>query len=70
MWCDGQPEHEGWYLCAWKIGERSVYAVGKWTGGEWLTSMSADPHLYQEIDSPAAQDKMLDELYERNERLH
>ena len=46
------------------MGDGYVYAVGKWTEGKWLTSMSAEPHTYQEIQSPAEQDKMLDELYE------
>lgn len=64
MWCDGQPEHEGWYLCAWKMGDGYIYLVSKWNGGEWISRMSRPPHAYQEIQSPAEQDKMLDELYE------
>jgi len=64
MWETGTPTEEGWYLCAWKMGDGYVYAVGKWTEGEWFTSMAAEPHTYQEIQSPAEQDKMLDELYE------
>ena len=64
MWETETPTKEGWYLCAWKMGDGYVYAVGKWTEGEWFTSMAAEPHTYQEIQSPAEQDKMLDELYE------
>ena len=64
MWETEKPTEEGWYLCAWKMGDGYVYAVGKWTEGEWFTSMAAEPHTYQEIQSPAEQDKMLDELYQ------
>ena len=64
IWCTDNPTKEGWYLCAWKMGDGYVYAVGKWSGGEWFASMSAEPHAYQEIQSPAEQDKMLDELHE------
>lgn len=63
MWEVGTPSKVGWYLCAWKMGDGYVYAVGKWTGGEWFTSMSAEPDTYQAIIGPDQQDKMLDELH-------
>ena len=62
MWETGTPTEEGWYLCAWKMGDGYVYAVGKWTGGEWFTSMSAEPHTFQAITGPDEQNKMLEEL--------
>jgi hypothetical protein len=46
------------------MGDGYVYAVGKWTGGEWFTSMSAEPNTYQAITGPDQQDKMLDELHQ------
>jgi len=63
MWETGTPTEEGWYLCAWKMGDGYVYAVGKWTGGDWFTSMSAEPNTYQSITGPDQQYEMLDELY-------
>jgi len=63
MWETGTPTEEGRYLCAWKMGDGYLYGVGTWTGGEWFTSMSAEPNTYQAITGPDQQDKMLDELH-------
>ena len=52
MWETGTPTEEGWYLCAWKMGDGYVYAVGKWTGGDWFTSMSAEPVSYTHLTLP------------------
>ena len=68
MWCTDNPTKEGWYLCAWEMGQGYVYSVGRWKGGEWFTSMLAEPHRHQEIKSPAEQDRMLDELHETQNR--
>ena len=64
MWQTGEPKEQGWYLCAWEMGDGYVYSVGKWDGAEWLTSISAEPHTWTEIESPKAQNDMLDTLYE------
>ena len=64
MWQTGEPSEEGWYLCAWQMGVEYVYLIGKWTGVEWLTSMSAEPQTWAEIDSPTKQNETLDNLYE------
>ena len=64
MWQTGTPKKVAWYLCAWKMGDGYIYLVSKWNGDEWISRMSRHPHTYQEIQSPAEQDKMLDALYE------
>lgn len=64
MWQTGQPREQGWYLCAWEQGEKYIYSVGKWNGKEWFASMQAVPHTWKEIESPKAQNDMLDTLYE------
>ena len=64
MWFDSKPRYTGWYLCAWIMGDGYIYDVGKWDGKEWITSMTADPRLWQEIQSPDKQWEMLDELYD------
>jgi inosine/xanthosine triphosphate pyrophosphatase family protein len=66
MWFNSTPNHEGWYLCAWPMGKSYIYSVGKWNGKGWETSMTAEPHIWQEITSPKEQDKMLDELYQES----
>ena len=64
MWQTGEPKEQGWYLCAWEMGDGYVYSVGLWDVDEWLTSISAEPHTWTQIDSPAEQNEMLDNLYE------
>ena len=64
MWFDSKPRYTGWYLCAWIMGDGYIYDVGKWDGKEWITSMTAEPRLWQEIESPDKQSEMLDELYD------
>jgi hypothetical protein len=46
------------------MGDGYVYDVGKWDGKEWITSMTAEPRLWQEIQSPDKQWDYLDELYQ------
>lgn len=65
MWFDSKPRYTGWYLCVWIMGDGYIYDVGKWDGKEWITSMTADPRLWKEIESPDKQWEMLDELYDR-----
>jgi hypothetical protein len=48
------------------MGKSYIYSVGKWNGKGWETSMTAEPHIWQEITSPKEQDKMLDELYQES----
>ena len=64
MWFDHTPKEKGWYLCAWPWGDGYIYDVGKWDGKEWITSMTAEPRLWQEIQSPDKQWDHLDELYQ------
>ena len=64
MWQTGEPKEKGWYLCAWPMGDGYIYDVGKWDGKEWFTSMTAEPRLWQEIQSPDKQWDYLDELYQ------
>jgi len=64
MWQTGEPSEQGWYLCAWQMGDGYVYSVGKWDGAEWFASMAATPHTWTEIDSPAKQNETLNNLYE------
>ena len=63
MWYDSTPKETGWYLCAWPMGDGYIYDVGKWDSKEWFTSMTAEPRLWQEIQSPDKQWDYLDELY-------
>ena len=64
MWFDSTPKETGWYLCAWPMGNGYIYDVGKWDGKEWITAMTAEPRLWQEIESPDKQWVYLDELYQ------
>ena len=51
-WHEGIPAHEGWYLCAWQMGSKYIYDVGKWDGQEWFTHMTAEPQLFHKIVDP------------------
>jgi|DEB0MinimDraft_10_1074344.scaffolds.fasta_scaffold23645_5 hypothetical protein len=63
MWCDGQAEKDGEYLCAWFLGEW-LYLIQKRKEGKWqMPCMPEDPEYWQEIESPDQQNKMLDELH-------
>jgi hypothetical protein len=66
MWTEDNPTWKGMYLCAWRKGEGWIYSVGEWTGKEWNTPISADPHMNQRISSPTEQWEMLDELAKMN----
>lgn len=51
-WYEGIPAQEGWYLCAWEMGETYIYDVGRWQGGEWFTFAKGEPHLFHKIKNP------------------
>jgi len=48
-WYEGIPLKEGWYLCAWEMGSKYIYDVGKWDGKEWFTHITAEPNLFHKI---------------------
>lgn len=65
MWQTGEPSERGYYLCAWqKMGGGFTYDVVLWTGTYWKTGMMTTPHTWKVIESPKAQNEMLDNLYE------
>ena len=65
MWCNGEPEKDGEYLCAWFLLGKWQYLIQKRKEGKWqMFCLPEDPEYWQEIESPDEQDKMLDELYE------
>jgi len=64
MWQTGEPSEQGWYLCAWRMGDFYVYQVGKWKDKKWKTQLGETPDTWSQIDSPTKQNEMLDNLYE------
>ena len=63
MWENTPPRAVGWYLCAWAMGDGYVYEVAKWDGNEFYSSMTTQPDLFQEIESPEKQWKKIDQMY-------
>lgn len=51
-WHEGIPLKEGWYLCAWEMGDGYIYETGRWDGNEWLTLLPDDPNLFHKITPP------------------
>jgi hypothetical protein len=51
-WYEGIPLKEGWYICAWEMGSKYIYDVGKWDGKEWFTHITAEPNLFHKIFDP------------------
>ena len=67
MWQTGEPSEQGWYLCAWRIAtwdDFFVYEVGKWEDKKWKTRLGETPDTWKVIESPQAQNEMLENLYQ------